>query len=133
MADGGVWRRSANKLVWPPERSDIAALVCLGILIWCLGWNKSEWIAGAALLLAVFSVLSARMTGGEVSGPGFSFRGDFVEAALPPAGDEPPQLTGDKARDPDATPLPEAPALEPHSPDAPQASGSAPSTELGGD
>lgn len=108
MAGADDVLRDPNRFAWPVERSDVAALGNGLIAVGCLVFGKSDWIVGVALLLATFAVLSPRMRRGRVSGPGFSFSGEFVTRGYA-SNDTPPQFHGVK-QDAGAptTPVPES-------------------------
>lgn len=52
--------RDANRLSWPPLRSDVVAVACLGVLVYCL--VERRW-AILALIGLLFAGLSPRMKG----------------------------------------------------------------------
>lgn len=72
-------RRDPDRLSWPPQRSDILALVCLIAFGYCLVENRGVEITVPVLFAAVFAGLSPRMKGrfGWQSGGGSSLGGEF--------------------------------------------------------
>jgi hypothetical protein len=55
--------RDANRLSWPPLRSDLVAAACLGVLVYCLVEQRWPALAIAALFGLIFAGLSPRMKG----------------------------------------------------------------------
>lgn len=88
--------RDPNRLVWPPTRSDVFSVVCLGVLVYAS--VERQWaLVGVALLVALFAVVLPRMRGPfELGGPRLRFKGELVdpqaerELNRPPARAEPP-------------------------------------------
>lgn len=52
-----------NRLSWPLLRSDVVTLFCLAVVAYCLATGTWPGLAIVALVAAVFSALSPRMTG----------------------------------------------------------------------
>jgi hypothetical protein len=58
-----VVRGDLNRLSWPPLRSDVVAVACLGVLVYCVLAHRWPLLAFAALFGGVFAGLSPRMKG----------------------------------------------------------------------
>jgi len=70
--------RDANRLSWPPLRSDVVAFACLGVLAYCLLERRWPALAIIALFGLIFAGLSPRMKGPfGFQGGGASLGGQF--------------------------------------------------------
>jgi hypothetical protein len=69
-----------NRLSWPPLRSDVIALICIGVVIFCPANNRWPGLAIFALAGAIFCAVSPRMQGQfGFSGSGVQIGGEFVD------------------------------------------------------
>lgn len=68
-----------NRLSWPPLRSDIGAVICIGVLTYCLIADQWPGLAAFSLAGVIFCAVSPRMKGYfGLSGAGVQIGGEFV-------------------------------------------------------
>lgn len=90
--------KDPDRLVWPPTRSDVFAVVALGVLVYA-GIEREWTIVAVALLAGLFAVVFPRMTGPfELGGDKLRFRGQLVS---PRAASEPERVPETAAQVPE--------------------------------
>lgn len=98
---------SINRVSWPPARSDLIATASIAICVYCVVTTTWPFMAGAALIAAVFAGLSPRMKGrfGLKTGPHTSLGGEFAS----PFEEEEPKPAALPALEPDPARVRELP------------------------
>jgi hypothetical protein len=73
------------KLRWPPLRSDLLALVCFAVVIYCLIAGRWQLLALVSLLGGLLAGLAPSLQGSfAIKWPGGGFLGSFRNPDQPP-------------------------------------------------